>query len=108
MHSKKHKESILQEFQLEKSGLRVLIATIPFGMGIDCKGVCRVIHFGPSKNFESYVQETGRAGRDGKQSVDFIIYQGRLLNHVDRDMKKCLMQLLYKKDNLAKFWQLWC
>lgn len=86
-----NKESILQEFQLEKSGLRVLIATIPFGMGIDCKGVCRVIHFGPSKNFESYVQETGRAGRDGKQSVAFIIYQGRLLNHVDRDMKKYVL-----------------
>ena len=48
------------------------MATIAFGMGVDCKGVCRTIHFGPSKNIESYIQETGRAGRDGKQSVAFI------------------------------------
>ena len=57
-------------------------------MGVDCKGVYRTVHFGPSKNTESYIQETGSAARDGKQSVAFLIYQGILLNHVDKDMKE--------------------
>ena len=82
------KEAILQAFRDEKSGLRVLVATIAFGMGVDCKGVYRTIHFGPSKNIESYIQETGRTGRDGKQSMAFLIYQGILLSHVDKDMKQ--------------------
>ena len=83
-----NKEAILQAFRDENSGLRVLVATIAFGMGVDCKGVYRTVHFGPSKNIESYIQETGRAGRDGKQSAAFLIYQGILLNHVEKDMKE--------------------
>ena len=59
-------------------------------MGIDCKGVYRTIHFRPSKNVESYIRESGRAGRDGGQSTSFILCQGLLLNHVDKDMKKYL------------------
>jgi len=57
-------------------------------MGVDSRGVYRVIHFGPSKNIESYIQETGRGGRDGKQTVAHIIYQGLLFNHVERDIKQ--------------------
>ena len=45
-----------------------------FGMGVDCKGVHRIVHFGPSKTVEAYVQETGRAGRDGVQSMAYILY----------------------------------
>lgn len=79
---------ILHSFQKKNSDIRVLVATIAFGMGVNCKGVYRTIHFGPSKNVESYIQETGRAGRDGEQSVAFILYNGLMLNHVDRDMKQ--------------------
>lgn len=82
-----NKKAILKAFQDETSPLRVLVATIAFGMGVDCKGVNRTVHFGPSKSIEAYIQESGRAGRDGEQSVAFIMYQGLLLNHVDKDMK---------------------
>ena len=41
--------------------IRVPACTVAFGMGVDCKGVHRIIHFGPSKNVECYVQECGRA-----------------------------------------------
>ncbi|XP_029182628.2 uncharacterized protein LOC114950654 [Acropora millepora] len=56
-------------------------------MGEDCKGVHRIVHFGPSKTVEAYLQETGRAGRDGVQSMAYILYHGILLSHVEGQMK---------------------
>ena len=59
------KEHVTQLMSEDCGHLRILIATVAFGMGINCKEVRRTIHFGPSKNIEQYVQESGRAGRDG-------------------------------------------
>lgn len=76
------------ESMTDVSGLvRVLLCTIAFGMGVDCAGVKTVIHLGPSRNVESYVQESGRCGRDGCQSNSIIYYVGRMLTHVDKQMK---------------------
>ena len=82
-----NKKDILESFQQDHGSVRLLIATIAFGMGVDCKGVQRIIHYGPSKTIEAYIQETGRAGRDGSKSVAFLLYRGVLLNHVDADIK---------------------
>ena len=68
------KESIVRAFSLPNGNLRIVIATIAFGMGLDCPNVRQVIHWGPSHDIESYVQETGRGGRDGFLSCALLFY----------------------------------
>ncbi|XP_073253397.1 uncharacterized protein [Porites lutea] len=87
LSSKSIKEVVLEEMGQETGCIRVLICTIAFGMGVNCKGVQRIIHLGPSKSVEAYIQESGRAGRDGSPSKALLLYQPLMLLHVEKDMK---------------------
>ncbi len=57
------------------STLRLVIATNAFGMGVDCRDIRHIIHWGVPSDVEQYVQETGRAGRDRLQA-EAILHRG--------------------------------
>ena len=70
---KDHKDSILRLFTKE-SHLSIVIAAIAFGMGVDLLDVRQVIHVAAPDDVESYIQETGRAGRDGLPSLALLLH----------------------------------
>ncbi|KAF2675034.1 ATP-dependent DNA helicase [Microthyrium microscopicum] len=74
LNMKKRKEV---EERFMNGEIRVLVATLAYGMGIDKKDIRNVIHYNAARNLEEYSQQIGRAGRDGLPSKCLLLYDDR-------------------------------
>ncbi|EAC3673725.1 TPA_asm: RecQ family ATP-dependent DNA helicase [Listeria monocytogenes] len=67
-------DRIIIQQQFVYGQLDVICATSAFGMGIDKADIRYVIHYHMPADLEAYLQEIGRAGRDGENSVAILLY----------------------------------
>ena len=74
--------------EFKKNKLSLLVATKAFGMGIDKPNIRYTIHYGIPPSIESYYQEAGRAGRDRKKAVSFIIF-----SNINDELNKEILDL---------------
>jgi ATP-dependent DNA helicase RecQ len=92
------KEEILRQLCSKASTIRVVFATVAIGMGVDIPNIRQVIHVGPPCTVKAYFQETGRAGRDGKQSSACLYYNNRDIGVNRVGMQDDMRQFCSNKD----------
>jgi ATP-dependent DNA helicase RecQ len=90
MHPDEREES---RARFMDGGARVIVATKAFGMGIDKRDVRAVVHYQLPDSLESYMQEAGRAGRDGDRAIAWLLY---------RRMDARIWRFLHRKGHIAE------
>ena len=81
------KAEVLDIFSKVNGKICLIIATTAYMMGIDCPDIRRIIHWSCLSTIEEYVQETGRADRDGAPSVA-ILYTAKEKKSLIEPMKQ--------------------
>ncbi|MCA1787296.1 MAG: RecQ family ATP-dependent DNA helicase, partial [Desulfobacteraceae bacterium] len=87
--------------QFIKDDVRIMVATIAFGMGIDKPNVRFVLHYDLPKSVENYYQEIGRSGRDGLEAECLLLF-----SHADVPRLKSLVTSQDEQRNRAAWFHL--
>lgn len=97
--ARRTKKYVLDQFLVHKS-VPIIVATNAFGMGVDKPDIRKVIHVDATGSLENYLQEAGRAGRDGKPAECILLYE-------PEDMETQFSMEYYSRLSLRDMQQIW-
>ncbi|XP_052695204.1 uncharacterized protein LOC128173541 [Crassostrea angulata] len=86
------KKFIRKDMEAENGSIRVLVSTSSAGMGVNFKDLQNIVHFSPPQDMDTFIQQMGRAGRDGKFSQELILYKSHKnqMKNLDHEMMKLI------------------
>lgn len=93
-------DRLMIQQQFMNNQIDIICATNAFGMGVNKNNIRFIIHFHLPSQMESYLQEIGRAGRDGKRSIAYLLYERndeRIYQHMHSEEFPSKTQLEFLK-----------
>ena len=101
------RQRIVDELVQGKSKLRIIFATVAFGIGLDISDIRQVVHIGVPYTMEEYFQEAGRAGRDGLPAKAHIYFNSHDISKGRKQlsdiMRKYVLDKRCKRDMLLNY-----